>query len=186
MTEPVTLFETILADLDRGYVDTIDTTKLFETGVSAMLKSLDPYTEFEGKTEAAELNESVNGKYGGIGLVISGAVPKKAESPQKAVVTTVSQRVGSSGGAVDGVGGIGGVSPLLPQGALDEKVRLNDRNAILNGDDDDEDILLDGSYSDEEEVQQRRVGRRRNAFKRLVNREYVSFQRWRAMRSIMG
>jgi len=98
----------------------------------------------------------------------------------------VSQRVGSSGSAVDGVGGSGGVSPLLPQGALDEKVRLNDRNAILNGDDDDEDILLDGSYSDKEEVQQRRVGRRRNAFKRLVNREYVSFQRWRAMRSIMG
>jgi len=161
MTEPVTLFETILADLDRGYVDTIDTTKLFETGVSAMLKSLDPYTEFEGKTEAAELNESVNGKYGGIGLVISGAVPKKAESPQKAVVTTVSQRVGSSGGAVDGVGGSGGVSPLLPQDALDEKVRLNDRNAILNGDDDDEDLLLDGSYTDEEEVQQRREEKKR-------------------------
>jgi len=161
MTEPVTLFETILADLDRGYVDTIDTNKLFETGVSAMLSSLDPYTEFEGKTEAAELNESVNGKYGGIGLVISGAVPKKLESADKAVVTPVSQNVGGSGGDVDGVGGSGGGSPLLPQDALDEKVRLNDRNAILNGDDDDEDLLLDGSYTDEEAIQQRKEQKKR-------------------------
>jgi len=40
LSEPVTLFETILADLDAGYVDPVDTNKLFETGVSAMLRSL--------------------------------------------------------------------------------------------------------------------------------------------------
>jgi len=71
-TEPVTLFETILTDLDRGYVDKVDTQKLFETGVTAMLRSLDPYTEFEGKTEAVAMQESVAGKYGGVGLVITG------------------------------------------------------------------------------------------------------------------
>jgi hypothetical protein len=38
LTEPVTLFETILSDLSRGYVDEVDTNKLFETGVSAMLR----------------------------------------------------------------------------------------------------------------------------------------------------
>ena len=76
LTEPVTLFETILTDLDRAYVDPVDTQKLFETGVSAMLRSLDPYTEFEGKQEAVELSESIDGKYGGIGLVISGSTPK--------------------------------------------------------------------------------------------------------------
>ena len=52
LSQPVTLFETILADLDAGYVDEVDTNKLFETGVSAMLKSLDPYTEFEAKEDA--------------------------------------------------------------------------------------------------------------------------------------
>jgi carboxyl-terminal processing protease len=76
LTEPVTLFETILTDLDRAYVDQVDTQKLFETGVSAMLRSLDPYTEFEGKQEAADLTESIDGRYGGVGLVISGATPK--------------------------------------------------------------------------------------------------------------
>ena len=39
LSQPVTLFETILADLDAGYVDEVDTNKLFETGVSAMLVS---------------------------------------------------------------------------------------------------------------------------------------------------
>mmetsp|Transcript_30966 Transcript_30966/g.45799 ORF Transcript_30966/g.45799 Transcript_30966/m.45799 type:complete len:884 (-) Transcript_30966:200-2851(-) len=72
LTEPVTLFETILSDLNEGYVENVDTQKLFETGVSAMLKSLDPYTEFEGRQEAVDMQESVLGKYGGVGLVISG------------------------------------------------------------------------------------------------------------------
>ena len=73
LREPVTLFETILQDLDNGYVDKVDTQKLFETGVNAMLNSLDPYTEFESRKEAVSLNESVNGKYAGVGLVISGS-----------------------------------------------------------------------------------------------------------------
>jgi len=78
-TEPVTLFETILTDLDRGYVDTVDTQKLFETGVTAMLRSLDPYTEFEGKSEAVAMQESVAGKYAGVGLVISGPNSRQVE-----------------------------------------------------------------------------------------------------------
>jgi len=78
LSQPVALFETILSDLDRAYVDKVDTNKLFETGIQAMLRSLDPYTEFEGKTEALELSESINGKYGGIGLVISGPVLPKS------------------------------------------------------------------------------------------------------------
>lgn len=76
LAEPVTLFETILGDLERGYVEEVDTQKLFETGISAMLQSLDPYTEFEGKQQAVELSESIGGQYAGVGLVISGATPK--------------------------------------------------------------------------------------------------------------
>ena len=79
LTEPVTLFETILSDLDRGYVEEVDTNKLFETGVSAMLRSLDPYTEFEGRQQATDLTESIEGKYGGVGLVISGITAPTTE-----------------------------------------------------------------------------------------------------------
>jgi carboxyl-terminal processing protease len=82
LTQPVTLFETILTDLEQAYVDPIDTNKLFETGVSAMLRSLDPYTEFEGAQEAVELNESISGRYGGVGLVIAGK-PRSATYQKK-------------------------------------------------------------------------------------------------------
>ena len=79
LSQPVTLFETILGDLEQAYVDPVDTNKLFETGVSAMLRSLDPYTEFEGAEEAVAMNESIEGKYGGVGLVIAGT-PSSAKS----------------------------------------------------------------------------------------------------------
>jgi carboxyl-terminal processing protease len=39
--------------------------------VAAMLRSLDPYTEFEGVQEAVDMTESIEGKYGGVGLVIA-------------------------------------------------------------------------------------------------------------------
>lgn len=80
LTEPVQLFETILTDLEQGYVDKVDTKKLFETGVSAMLGSLDPYTEFEPRQQAESLNESIEGRYGGVGLVIAG---RSTESVKK-------------------------------------------------------------------------------------------------------
>lgn len=74
VNQPVILFETILNDLNNAYVDDVDIQKLFETGVKAMTASLDPYTEFESRTEAMELEESVSGKYGGVGLVIRGGM----------------------------------------------------------------------------------------------------------------
>ena len=61
--------ETILTDLDAGYVDPVDTKKLFETGVSAMLRSLDPYTEFEAREEAFGLSFLALLVSVGIGLV---------------------------------------------------------------------------------------------------------------------
>jgi len=72
VNQPVLLFETILNDLNEAYVDDVDVQKLFETGVKAMTASLDPYTEFESRLEAQEMQESVSGKYGGVGLVIRG------------------------------------------------------------------------------------------------------------------
>ena len=71
ITAPVILFQNILLDLENDYVDRVDPEKLFKTGVKAMLQSLDPYTEFEDLKGAREMRESVSGRYGGVGLVIS-------------------------------------------------------------------------------------------------------------------
>ena len=38
LSKPVTLFETILGDLEQAYVDPVDTDKLFETRMAAMLR----------------------------------------------------------------------------------------------------------------------------------------------------
>lgn len=83
LSQPVTLFETILGDLESAYVDEVDTNKLFETGISAMLRSLDPYTEFEGVQEAVNMAESIDGRYAGVGLIISGTNEKVMEKVKK-------------------------------------------------------------------------------------------------------
>jgi PDZ domain len=45
-----------------------------------MLNSLDPYTEFEGVQEARDMSESIEGRYGGVGLVIAG-IPASSSPP---------------------------------------------------------------------------------------------------------
>ena len=103
VNQPVILFETILNDLNDAYVDDVDIQKLFETGVKAMTASLDPYTEFESRSEAAELEESVTGRYGGVGLVIRGgtnladASDDIALEPIDATPPSSSSSTGSSG-----------------------------------------------------------------------------------------
>jgi carboxyl-terminal processing protease len=101
--QPVTLFETILSDLETTYVDPVDTQQLFQTGIQAMLQSLDPYTEFEAKEEAQNVMESIDGKYGGVGLVIAGMTKPSAAvlndnqeaKPADDVVRDVSSTAGS-------------------------------------------------------------------------------------------
>jgi hypothetical protein len=48
------------------------TTTTTTATTAGMLRTLDPYTEFENVEQALELQESVSGQYGGVGLVISG------------------------------------------------------------------------------------------------------------------
>ncbi|KAI2514222.1 tail specific protease [Fragilaria crotonensis] len=150
LSEPVTLFETILADIKSGYVDEVDTNKLFETGISAMLRSLDPYTEFEGKQEAVALTESIDGKYGGVGLVISGATPrdiaqvKKVESRSVSKQTTTPTTPGTN-------------TKLLPQDAIQDNLQLKDGDNISNGattTDDDED---EDGYSLQERLDEKKA-----------------------------
>ncbi|GJQ13491.1 hypothetical protein GpartN1_g5282.t1 [Galdieria partita] len=71
LQQKVALFNIILEDIQRAYVEKVDVDKLFETGVNAMLGSLDPYTQFENHIEAQEMNVKAMGRYGGVGLVIA-------------------------------------------------------------------------------------------------------------------
>ena len=86
----VLLFDDILTDLHLGFVDPINPSKLFETAVGAMLKTLDPYTEFENVGAARSMQESVGGRYGGVGLIISSNKVKAMPSSSQLKETKVS------------------------------------------------------------------------------------------------
>ncbi|CAN0144077.1 unnamed protein product, partial [Ectocarpus sp. 12 AP-2014] len=82
LRKSLTLFENVLVDIDQGYVEEVNPERLLETAVGSMLRTLDPYTEYQNNQAAADLKETVSGRYGGVGLVISGG--KQREEQQQA------------------------------------------------------------------------------------------------------
>ena len=66
-----------------------------------MTASLDPYTEFESRTEAAELEESVTGRYGGVGLVIRGGTNLAEAAKEDNIVLETPSSSSSSGGSMN-------------------------------------------------------------------------------------
>lgn len=69
------IFNQLYKNLDLMYVDTLDAEKTVGTGIRAMLKSLDPYTEYF--PEQKDLRTFMSGKYGGIGALIRYHLGKK-------------------------------------------------------------------------------------------------------------
>ena len=65
------IFCDIYRDLDMMYVDSLDAKEVVGTGIKAMLRSLDPYTEYYPQADIKELKQMITGKYGGIGSVVS-------------------------------------------------------------------------------------------------------------------
>ena len=64
------IFHDIVSELDRFYVDTINPTKTIEAGIQAMLRGIDPYTEYFPEEDMKDLKMITTGKYAGIGAVI--------------------------------------------------------------------------------------------------------------------
>jgi carboxyl-terminal processing protease len=64
------IFSTLFKELDIYYVDEIKPGELTQTGIDAMLKSLDPYTTFIPESEIEDHRLTTTGQYGGIGAVV--------------------------------------------------------------------------------------------------------------------
>ena len=64
------IFNALYKQLDLMYVDTLDANKVVTTGIDAMLRSLDPYTEYYPDEKQKELKQMLTGKYAGIGALI--------------------------------------------------------------------------------------------------------------------
>lgn len=70
LSRQISIFNSILKDLNLFYVDSIMPEKLMTKTIDAMLKNLDPYTVYYPKEESDELKMMTTGKYAGIGSII--------------------------------------------------------------------------------------------------------------------
>ena len=66
----IEIFSSIYKQLDMMYVDTLDPNITVGSGIKAMLRSLDPYTEYYPPEEVKDLKTMLTGKYAGIGAMI--------------------------------------------------------------------------------------------------------------------
>ena len=71
----------ILKQLSANYVDTLQFGKLVNTGINAMLNSLDPYTVYYPEEEEDDVQMMTTGIYGGVGSLIK-------KRPSEAVLIT--------------------------------------------------------------------------------------------------
>lgn len=61
----------ILTLLDQRYVDSVDKEEIFESAISDMLHKLDPHSNYIAAKDLARLTESIEGRFGGIGVRFS-------------------------------------------------------------------------------------------------------------------
>ena len=64
------IFNNLYKNLDLLYVDTLNPKDVIGTGINAMLRRLDPYTEYYAQDETKNLRMMLTGKYAGIGALI--------------------------------------------------------------------------------------------------------------------
>jgi len=64
------IFATLFKEVNTYYVDEVTPAKLVKTGIDAMLKSLDPYTNYIPEDDIEDFRTMTTGQYGGIGAVV--------------------------------------------------------------------------------------------------------------------
>lgn len=70
MAKNMNVFNTIYKNLDLMYVDTLNANEVIGNGINAMLRSLDPYTEYYPEDKVKTLKSMITGRYAGIGSII--------------------------------------------------------------------------------------------------------------------
>ena len=66
----IKLFDRVAISVNSKYVEETNSKDLIYTGIRAMLKTLDPYTQFFEKSDYDELMVQTKGKFGGLGIEI--------------------------------------------------------------------------------------------------------------------
>ena len=71
ISKQLEIFNAIVKEVEMFYVDSVEVDKMVRRGIDAMLRSLDPYTEYFPEQEIDKLKVVQTGEYGGIGAWIS-------------------------------------------------------------------------------------------------------------------
>lgn len=67
ITKNIEIFSNLYKEINAHYVDETDPSKLMKTGIDAMLKSLDPFTNYISEAQIENYRLVIEGKYNGIG-----------------------------------------------------------------------------------------------------------------------
>lgn len=68
VSKQLDIYNALLKEVEMFYVDSVDVDKMVRRGIDAMLKGLDPYTEYYPDVE--DFKFQITGEYGGIGAFI--------------------------------------------------------------------------------------------------------------------
>ena len=60
----------VYQEVNRRYVDKVDSEKFLKAGIEGMLETLDPYTNYVEREEKESLDMLTQGSYGGVGLIL--------------------------------------------------------------------------------------------------------------------
>ena len=66
----LSIFTNVYKELQTSYVDTIDADKTMNTAITAMLRNIDPYTEYYPAERTQDLTQISSGQYAGVGSII--------------------------------------------------------------------------------------------------------------------
>jgi len=70
IAKSIDIFSTLFKEVNAHYVDEVDPKKLINTGIAAMLESLDPYTDYIPEESLESFSVLTTGQYAGIGALI--------------------------------------------------------------------------------------------------------------------
>ncbi len=70
------IFGTLFREVNNFYVDEVNPNRVMKVGIDAMLKSLDPYTDYIPEDEIEDYRTMTTGQYGGIGAVVGSRLGK--------------------------------------------------------------------------------------------------------------
>ena len=70
ISKNLSIFSSVYKEIDLNYVEEVEPGKFMKTGIDAMLKSLDPYTNYIPESRIEDYRLMTTGEYGGIGSLI--------------------------------------------------------------------------------------------------------------------